>query len=211
MINFEIHSSDSIDVEELSAFTNSAYGVLPIPFKYGETLEEIKAFFRKDCPEFIAIAREGGELKGWAGVYHWTNSMAYFLSWHPLVIPPDPEISQQLVRECIKYTESSGRDRMEVFLMNLTDDPDYRKQGLAKFVLGTSLRRAAENNHEKMILEVDIENQAAAGLYKSVGFKTVKGSISYIWERANSRKTHFRPGKVLKNALCETLNEAERS
>ena len=73
---------------------------------------------------------------------------------------------------------------MEVFLMNLTDDPDYRKQGLAKFVLGTSLRRAAENNHEKMILEVDIENQAAAGLYKSVGFKTVKGSISYIWERA---------------------------
>jgi ribosomal protein S18 acetylase RimI-like enzyme len=61
--------------------------------------------------------------------------------------------------------------------------PDYRKQGLAKYILGTSLRKAAENHHEKMILEVDIKNQAAVGLYQSLGFKTVKGSISYIWEK----------------------------
>ena len=61
--------------------------------------------------------------------------------------------------------------------------PNYRRQGLGKFVLGTSLRRAAKNNRKKMILEVDVENQAAIGLYESLGFKTVKGSISYIWER----------------------------
>ena len=252
-------------------------------------------------------------LQGWAGVFNWTDSQAYFLSWHPLVIPPDPEISRQLVRACIDYTVSSGRDRMEVFLMNLTPeyrdyaaqcgtiyqaagmvrgyewrfmevdlrqldfairdvsdtvtlcsltevpndalwssydaafshggdrryaqqsetqrrenfesffsrqvpfDPDaslvlfddetivgfvkidiveegtyvhgvgiapaYRRQGLAKYVLGTSLRRAAANDHKKMILEVDSENQAAIGLYQSLGFKTVKGSVSYIWEK----------------------------
>jgi ribosomal protein S18 acetylase RimI-like enzyme len=61
--------------------------------------------------------------------------------------------------------------------------PDYRRQGLGTLVLGTSLRRAAQNNRKKMILEVDVENQAAIGLYESLGFKTVKGSISYIWER----------------------------
>jgi ribosomal protein S18 acetylase RimI-like enzyme len=34
-----------------------------------------------------------------------------------------------------------------------------------------------------MVLEVDVTNQAAVGLYQSLGFKTVKGSLSYIWEK----------------------------
>jgi ribosomal protein S18 acetylase RimI-like enzyme len=315
MVNFTGHSHDSIDAAELAAFTYRAYSGLPIPYKYGETQEEIVAFLesRQDCPDFIALARADGVLQGWAGVYHWTDSMAYFLSWHPLVLPPNPAISQQLVRECIQYTAASGRNRMEVFLMNLTDayreyaehcgtiyraagmargyewkymeadlqqldftipeipdtltlrplaeisndvlwpsydaafsnggdrryaqqsedqrrenfeaffsrqvpideeaslvmfagetvvgfvkidiiaegayvhgmgiTPEYRRQGLAKYILGTSLHRAAENNHKKMILEVDVNNQAALGLYQSLGFKTVKGSVSYIWEK----------------------------
>jgi ribosomal-protein-alanine N-acetyltransferase len=62
--------------------------------------------------------------------------------------------------------------------------PAYRRHGFARFILGTSLRRAAANDRQKMILEVDVENQAAMGLYKSLGFKTIKGSISYIWEKA---------------------------
>ncbi|MGD8903659.1 MAG: GNAT family N-acetyltransferase [Anaerolineae bacterium] len=309
------HSRDSIDAQELAAFTHQAYSKLPIPYKYGETQEEITAILESesDCPDFLALARTGGVLRGWAGVYQWTDSMAYFLSWHPLVIPLNPAISQQLVQECIQYTEASGRDRMEVFLMNLTAEyreyaaqcgaiyeaagmargyewyfmeadlqqlhfsvreipdtmrvrtlaeisndelwpsydaafshggdrryaqqseaqrrenfesffsrevpmdakasvvlldgetivgfvkidivaegayvhgvgvvPQYRRQGLAQYILGTSLRRAAENHHEKMVLEVDVANQAAVSLYQSLGFKTVKGSVSYIWEK----------------------------
>jgi ribosomal protein S18 acetylase RimI-like enzyme len=315
MMKITGHSRDSIDVVELAAFTHQAYSTLPIPYKYGETREEITAFLKSetDCPDFIALARAGNMLQGWAGVYHWTDSMAYFLSWHPLVIPPDPAISQQLLQKCIQYTAASGRNRMEVFLMNLTAEyreyasqcgaiyraagmargyewnfmeadlrqldssireipdtmsvcalaeisndelwpsydaaffsggdrryaqqsevqrrenyegffsrqapmdaeasivlldgetivgfvkidivtegtyvqgvgvvPEYRGQGLARYILGTSLRRAAENHHEKMLLEVDVTNQAAVGLYQSLGFKTVKGSVSYFWER----------------------------
>ncbi len=314
-INFTHHSPDSIDITELATFTYRAYSQLAIPYKYGETQEEITAFLSgKDCPDFIALAREADVLRGWAGVYKWTDSQTYFLSWHPLVIPPDPEVAQQLVRECIQYTIASGRQRMEVFLMNLTAEyrdyaaqcgaiyqaagmvpgyewrfmevdlqqldfslrdvtetmtlrsltevpndalwpsydaafsygsdrryteqseamrresfedffsrqarydadaslvlfdgetivgfvkidlikegayvhgigviPEYRGQGLAKYVLGTSLRKAAANGHKKMILEVDSENQAALGLYESLGFKTVKGSVSYIWEKS---------------------------
>ena len=315
MVNITGHSRDSIDAVELAAFTYQAYSRLPIPYKYGETQEEITAFFKseRDCPDFIALARATGVLRGWAAVYHWTDSMAYFLSWHPLVIPPNPAISQQLVQECIQYTAASGRNRMEVFLMNLTAEyreyatqcgaiyqaagmapgydwnymeadlqqldssireipetmsvcalaeisndelwpsydaaflnggdrryaqqseaqrhenfesffsrqvpmdgeaslvlrdgetivgfvkidiitegayvhgvgvvPEYRRQGLARYILGTSLRRAAENHHKKMVLEVDVANQAAGGLYQSLGFKTVKGSVSFIWEK----------------------------
>ena len=313
MANFENHTQDSVDRAELAALTYRVYSTLAIPYKYGSTLKEIETVLGDECPDFIALAREGETLVGWAGVYHWTKSMVYFLSWHPLVLPPNPEISQQLVRQCIQYTQSSGRDRMEVFLMNLTDEyrdyaatcgenyaaagmkrgyewafmeadlahldhstrdipdtmtlrslsevsndalwpsyddvfssgqdrryenqsrdqrrenfdsffsrkvpidedasivlfdgerivgfvkidivengayvhgvgvlPEYRRQGLGKFVLGTSLCKAAKNNRKRMILEVDVENQAAIGLYRSLGFKKVKGSISYIWEQ----------------------------
>jgi ribosomal protein S18 acetylase RimI-like enzyme len=315
MVDITGHSRDSINAVELATFTHQAYSKLPIPYKYGETLEEITAFLEseKSCPNFLALARADGALQGWAGVYRWTDSMAYFLSWHPLVIPPDPAISQHLVQRCIQYTIDSGRNRMEVFLMNLTAEyrdyaaqcgavyqaagmargyewnymeadlrrldfsirdlpdtmsvrtlgeitndelwpsydaafldggdrryaqqseaqrrenfesffsrqvpmdeeaslvlfdgetivgfvkidivaegtyvhgvgvlPEYRRQGLARYILGTSLRRAADNHHEKMVLEVDKANQAAVGLYESLAFETVKGSVSYIWER----------------------------
>ncbi len=315
MIDFTGHSRDSIDAAELAAFTYQAYSELPIPYKYGETEEELIDFFesKENCPNFLGLARRDGVLLGWAGVYHWTESMAYFLSWHPMVNPLDPVISQHLIRDCIEYTVSSGRSRMEVFLMNLTPKyreyaavcgenylaagmtrgyewkfmeadlkqpalvlpevpesftlrsladipndtlwpsydktfkagsdrryaqqsavqrrenfesffsrqvpydkeaslvlydgeiivgfvkidiipegtyvhgvgviPEYRGRGLGKYILGTSLQRAAVNHHEKMILEVDIDNQAAVGLYQSLGFKTVKGSVSYIWEK----------------------------
>ncbi|MBN1877448.1 MAG: GNAT family N-acetyltransferase [Anaerolineae bacterium] len=314
MLSFESHSYDSIDVEELATFTHHAYSLLPIPYKYGTMWEEITFFLsnKENCPDFIALAREDGTIRGWAGVYHWTDSIAYFLSWHPLVIPPDLEIAQQLVRACIQHTVDSNRNRMEVFLTNLTDEyqdyaavcgaiyraagmtrgyewaymeanlqrldfslraipetmtlcslaevsndalwssydaafskgsdrryiqqseterrenfetffsrqvpideaaslvlfdsativgfvkidiisegtyihgvgviPAYRRQGYGKFILGTSLRRASENHHKKMILEVDVDNQAALGLYRSLGFQQVKGSVSYTWE-----------------------------
>jgi len=45
------------------------------------------------------------------------------------------------------------------------------------------MRRAAANHHQKLLLEVDSENQAALGLYQSLGFQSVKGSVSYIWEK----------------------------
>lgn len=315
MVDFTDHSRHTIDPEELAAFTYKVYHELPVPYKYGETEEELMAFFKseQDCPNYLCLARQDGVLLGWAGLYHWTDSMAYFLSWHPLVIPLDPAISQHLIRDCIKYTASSGRSRMEIFLMNLTPEyqeyaslcgtnylaagmkrgfewkfmevdlgqlafdlpeapgsftfrslsevsndtlwpsydaafkagsdrryaqqsaiqrrenfesfysrevpydpeaslvlyndrtivgfvkidivpegayvhgiavvPEYRGQGLAKYILGTSLLNAVANQHEKMILEVDKDNQAALGLYHSRGFKTVKGSVSYIWEK----------------------------
>ena len=41
MVNITGHSRDSINVVELAAFTYQAYSTLPIPYKYGETLEEI--------------------------------------------------------------------------------------------------------------------------------------------------------------------------
>jgi len=316
MLQLEIHSRGTFDVDELSEFTLKAYSDLSIPFRYGSTLTEIREFFNHEnnCPDFIVIAKENEEIRGWAALYHWTKSMTYLLSWHPLVNPFESTIGIRLLSECIKYTKSTGRNRMEVFLMNLTDEhreyaskcgdqyygpsgmirgfewvymeadltdlnfeirdapptmtfrplvdisndalwssydhafstsgdrryldqtlsqrrenfesffnrkvpmeetaslvlydgdtvvgfvkidlidegtyvhgvaviPEYRNQGFGKFILGTSMQQAANNGRNKMILEVDIDNKTAIALYKSLGFKIIKGSISYIWKR----------------------------
>ena len=323
MVNFTHHSRESIDVAELAAFTHRAYGLLPIPYKHGETPEAIATFLEQKCPDFIVLARAAGELLGWAGLYvgDWQTNL---LSWHPLVIPPDPAIAEQLVRECIRHTTTSGREgapsgrrRMEVLLLNLTPEsrnyaaqcgaiyqaagmvrgaewqsmeaglqqldfaprdvpetltlrpltgisndelwpcfdaafshgadrryaqqsaaqrretyeaffcrevsldidaslvlvdgetivgfvrieaaaedayvngigviPAYRRQGLARTMLGMSMQRAAANQHQKMKLQVDSENQAALGLYRSLGFRsTNQGWVSYLWENASS-------------------------
>ena len=306
MIEYTTRTRDSIDIAELAAFTYQAYSQLPIPYKRGETQEEITNFLSKDCPDVIVHARTADELLGWAGLYL-ENAQANLLSWHPLVIPPDPATAQQLVRECIQHTAASGRKRMEVLLLNLTpayrdyaaqcgaiyqaagmvrgsewqsmqadlqqcdfvlrdlpetltlhpltkisndelwscfdaafseqqstaqrrenfeaffcrqalldDDtslalvdgetivgfvaigvmaedayvigigviPAYRRQGLATSMLGTSIRRAAANQCKKMILQVDAENRAALGLYRSLGFQAAnKGWVSYLWEK----------------------------
>jgi len=311
MVNFTSHSQNSIDVAELAAFTYRAYELLPIPYKHGESLAEITDFLKQRCPDFIVLARAAGEILGWAGLYlgDWQNNL---LSWHPLVIPPNPAISQQLVHKCIQHTAASGRERMEVLLLNLlpeyrdyaaqcgaiyqaagmvrgsewqsmetdlqqldfalrdipdtltlrsltecsfaelwpsfdaafshgvdrryaqqpaaqrrenyegffcrqVDDgaslvlvdnetiagfvtvgamaenayvtsigviPAYRRQGLARYMLGTSMRRTAAKQYQKMILQVDSENQAALGLYRSLGFQRInKGWVTYLWEK----------------------------
>lgn len=317
MLEVEHRFRESIDVDEIATFTAEAYRSLPIPYRYGNTLEDIKKWFNNphDCPDFIAIAKENGSIKGWAGVYSWTESMGYMLAWHPLVNPTNSEIGRKLVRDCIEYVETSGKNRMEVFLMDLTDEyreyaaicgemytgagmkrgyewtfmdadltsldftlrelpetmyakslsevsndelwpsydrtfssggdrryttqserqrrenfesffsrevpidddasivlfdgdtivsfvkidiiregafvygvgvvPEYRGQGFAKYVLGTSMLQASENGHKLMKLEVDIDNQAAIGLYERLGFKHMKGSISYIWKKSS--------------------------
>ncbi|HNT76305.1 MAG TPA: GNAT family N-acetyltransferase [Anaerolineae bacterium] len=306
MVNFTSHSQDSIDVAELAAFTHRAYQLLPIPYRHGETPAELENFLQQRCPDVIVLARAADALLGWAGLYL-GNWQANLLSWHPLVIPPNPAISQQLVRQCIQHTAASGRERMEVLLLNLTPEyqdyaaqcgaiyqaagmargvewqsmeaglqpfdfalrdipetlmphpltemskdalwpcfdaafatqqstaqrrenfeaffcqltsldadaslavvdgetivgfvaigvtaeeayvsgigviPTYRRRGLARYMLGTSMRRAATNQCRKMILQVDRENQAALGLYRNLGFQNVNhGWVSYFWEK----------------------------
>ena len=319
MVEYEHHRHGTFDVGEISRFTYEAYSSLPIPYKYGDSLESIQRWFKdkRDCPDFISIAREDGKIRGWTGVSNWTDSMAYYLAWHPLVYPVDIEIGRHLIEDCIAYTKSTGRERMEVFLMNLTDEyrnyaancgemyeaagmkrgyewtfmdadlteldftlreipdsmytksltevtneqlwpnydnafssggdrryliqseaqrreqfnsffsrevpieedasivlfdgekivsfvkidihskslfvhgigvvPEYSRQGYAKYVLGTSMLRSAENGHKLMKLEVDINNRNAIGLYERLGFKHMMGSISYIWEKPSSK------------------------
>ena len=59
--------------------------------------------------------------------------------------------------------------------------PEFRRRGLGKALMSASLVRAAENKMDKVILEVDIENHRAIGLYEQLGFRKVRSSISHVW------------------------------
>ena len=315
MVNIEILKHKDINEEELIKFTIKAQQHLDEQLRCGKTEEEVRSFIQgaAKVPFYYVIAREDERLVGWAGLYVMSESMVYLDPWHPLVLPSEDsdEIFKQLVRESIRKTQAIGRTRLEVFLMELTDDirstydrhrplyeaagmrrgnewtqmilnpttleltepefpegfflkklteidneevwptynetflssgdrrylnqteaqrrenfddffdrskkieedaslllysgnqivgfmkiniyniggfvngvgihPEYRRKGLAKRLMSASIIRAAKNGMTNLVLEVDIENIQAIGLYEQLGFKHVRGSISHVW------------------------------
>ncbi len=315
-MDLEIKPSKESDFEEIVEFTLEAEKQLSPQMRCGKNRQEVEKYIKEAfaCDPFHYIfARQNGRLLGIAGCYGFTESMMYFESWHPLVLPGDhyDDVFKLLVKESIKHTKSMGRNRLEVFLMNLTDEyrpiyervgplyeaggmkrghewtemvcdltkstleepdlpdgfslrpivevtndeiwptynatflnsgdrrylnqtdaqrresfddffnrkkpleeeaslllyfedhivgfhkiniydfggfvngvgihPDFRRRGLGKLMMTASLVRAAKNGMKNLILEVDIDNHRAIGLYEQLGFVHRKGSISHMW------------------------------
>ena len=67
------------------------------------------------------------------------------------------------------------------FVNGVGTHPDFRRRGLARLLMTSSIVRAAQNGMKDLILEVDIENHHAIALYEQLGFKQTKGSISHVW------------------------------
>ncbi len=68
------------------------------------------------------------------------------------------------------------------FVNGIGIHPDFRRRGLGRALMLSSMKRAAKNGMKTMILEVDVDNYRAMGLYQSVGFKKIQGSISHVWK-----------------------------
>ncbi|MGY5872909.1 MAG: GNAT family N-acetyltransferase [Candidatus Thorarchaeota archaeon] len=67
------------------------------------------------------------------------------------------------------------------FVNGVGTHPDFRRRGLARLLMTSSIVRAAENGMKDLILEVDIKNHRAITLYEQLGFIQNKGSISHVW------------------------------
>ncbi len=145
MATIEILKHEAIDEQEIVQFTMEANQLLDKQLRCGQTEEEVRGFIRRasKVPFYYVLAREKAKLVGWAGLYVLSESMVYLDPWHPLVLPgkDSDELFQQLVRESINHTKTLGRNRLEVFLMELTDDirstydryaPLYEAAGMRK-------------------------------------------------------------------------------
>jgi ribosomal protein S18 acetylase RimI-like enzyme len=126
LVSIEVLKPDEIQIEEIVQFMMEAQQQLDEQLRSGNTEEEVEKFVRgaTEVPFYYVLAREDKKLVGLAGLYIISDSMVYLDSWNPLVLPRDDsdEIFRLLVKESISHTRSLGRNRLEVFLMELTDD-----------------------------------------------------------------------------------------
>ena len=148
VIRIENLRIEDVDVDELVTFTIEAEKQLDPPLRTGSTPEEIEKFIREVSGlkyNFI-IARENDAIAGWAGLYAITESMVYLDSWHPLVLSGDSaeEVFRLIIDAAIEHTKAIGRDRLEVFLMRLTDDlrPTYDR--VRPFYESAGMRQGGE-------------------------------------------------------------------
>ena len=81
----------------------------------------------------------------------------------------------------ITFIEEGG------FINGIGIHPNYRRRGLGKTLMLSSMKRAAKNGMKTLILEVDIDNYGAINLYRRVGFKKTQGSISHVWKAEETR------------------------
>lgn len=58
----------------------------------------------------------------------------------------------------------------ELFILNLTTAPSYRRRGGARFLLNAAIASGVEKQVSRMSLEVRESNQAAISLYSACGF-----------------------------------------
>lgn len=125
MVVIEILKHDDIDVRKLVRFTMKAQQQLDEQLRSGNTEEEVERYIQgaAEVPFYYVLARKNKKLVGWAGLYVMSESMVYLDPWQPIVLPGEDadEVFQLLVRESISHTRSIGRNRLEVFLMKLTD------------------------------------------------------------------------------------------
>ncbi len=68
------------------------------------------------------------------------------------------------------------------FIHGVGVHPDFRRRGLGKALMQSSMQKAARNGMKTLILEVDNENTRAVNLYRRVGFKRTQGSINHVWK-----------------------------
>lgn len=58
----------------------------------------------------------------------------------------------------------------EAHITNIAVDPNRRRQGFARRILGHLVETAIERGAQSMTLEVRVGNEAALGLYRAFGF-----------------------------------------
>lgn len=151
-IDIDIHTPDQIDIQELVHFTLEAQEQLDEQLRCGKNSEEVEKYIRGalKAPVFHYIfARKGGKLIGMAGCFAFTESMVYLDGWNPLVLPGDDyeEVFNLLVKESIQHTQAIGRNRIEIFLMELTDDIRSTYDRLRPLYEAVGMKRGNEWSH----------------------------------------------------------------
>lgn len=67
----------------------------------------------------------------------------------------------------------------EIHILNVAVEPSLRRKGIAKVLLRELIERGRQRGLASAILEVRVSNEAAIGLYRSLGFDVVGKRRAY--------------------------------
>jgi ribosomal protein S18 acetylase RimI-like enzyme len=147
-IDIEILKSEQVNVEAIVQFTLEAEKQLDPQMRCGDTRQEVENFVRGalGIEYYYLIARDEGAMVGLAGLHVLSESMIYFDSWHPLVLPLEGsgDVFRRLVEESINQTLDLERSRLEVFLMGITDESRHIYDRVAPLYEAAGMKRGNE-------------------------------------------------------------------
>jgi ribosomal protein S18 acetylase RimI-like enzyme len=78
---------------------------------------------------------------------------------------------------------TAERSSHRAIVHDLMVDPERRRRGLGRFLLGWTMRALWALGYENARLWVSLRNVAASGLYASFGFRTTLEATIYRWDR----------------------------
>lgn len=81
---------------------------------------------------------------------------------------------------------SAERSSRTGIVLALMVDPERRRRGWGRFLLGWTLRALWALGHERVRLWVSTRNEPAVELYRAFGFRTVLEAAIYRWDRPGS-------------------------
>jgi ribosomal protein S18 acetylase RimI-like enzyme len=186
----EILKTEETSLDVIVDFTIEAEKLLDPQMRCGKTREEVEKYVKGAfaAKEFHYIfAKKQDKIVGIAGCHTFSKSMVWLEYWHPLVLPGEhyEEVFQLLVTESIKHTKSIGKNRLEVFLMNITDEnrPIYHRVGPLYEAGG--MRRG--NEWSQMVCDLTASKLIEPDLPKGFSLKLIKDvSNEEIWPSYNA-------------------------
>jgi GNAT superfamily N-acetyltransferase len=81
---------------------------------------------------------------------------------------------------------SSERSSRRAIVLDLVVDPERRRQGLGRYLLGWTLRALWALGYEHARLWVSVRNESAVALYRTFGLRTSLEATIYRWDRPGS-------------------------
>ena len=78
---------------------------------------------------------------------------------------------------------SAERSARRAIVLALMVDPERRRRGLGRFLLGWTLRALWALGYESARLWVSVRNEPAVELYRRFGFRVALGATIYRWDR----------------------------
>jgi ribosomal protein S18 acetylase RimI-like enzyme len=112
---------------------------------------------------------------------NWWQSLALgefqLMNARLLAKPDSVEIARALTWDMSWFGRTDHQTR--IGLLDVHVAPEHRRKGYGRFLVGEILRRARENMITRAAVSTSSENQAALGLYASLGFQLIDEAMLY--------------------------------